>query len=168
MIHTFCMTCIADIMPLHTSGLAVFFLMTNGAFHRRILLQICQRCAADQTFFTHVILITSLLCQQRAASSYIMTLFFSPLPLSNDQLINVCTIISLSHTVCYFFYVLCIFIYFFFISSFLHSSRISLFFLPGRNILRAHIPAGSLPPVRTCRFRDSGSGRLHGRLPHRR
>ena len=32
----------------------------------------------------------------------------------------------------------------------------------------AHIPAGSLPPVRTCRFRDSGSGRLHGRLPHRR
>ena len=50
-VHTLGMAVAADIMSLHTAGLAGFLLMAGGALHHLVLDQIFQGRLANQTFF---------------------------------------------------------------------------------------------------------------------
>ena len=44
---------VADIVTVDAAGLAGLFLVADGALHHRVLFEIFQRRAADQTFFAH-------------------------------------------------------------------------------------------------------------------
>ena len=44
---------VADIVAMDAAGFAGLFLVADGALHHRVLFEIFQRRAADQTFFAH-------------------------------------------------------------------------------------------------------------------
>ena len=53
-IHSFRVTFIADVVTIHTSGLAELILVTYAAFHQDILLKVLERGLAYQAFFFHI------------------------------------------------------------------------------------------------------------------